>query len=123
MNLRHKKYHIFNKPYAKQEYFNKLKEFNIGSYKNVLSLKKKAKEFWLKYPIKFMHGRRNNNVIGEDIYNSKNVLDSYTVQDGENLKYCQFVAFRPGAKNCYDYSIWGGSARSQTDSPGLLANL
>jgi len=110
VNLRHKKYHIFNKPYSKEEYFKKLKELDTGSYKNVLSFLKKANKFRLKFPNKFMHGQKNVNVTGDDIYNSKNVFNSYTIQDGEDLKYCQFIAFRPGAKNCYDYSIWGENA-------------
>jgi len=45
VNLRHKKYHIFNKPYSKEEYFKKLKEFDIGSYQNVLSCIKKLISF------------------------------------------------------------------------------
>jgi len=110
VNLRHKKYHIFNKPYSKEEYFKKLKEFDIGSYQNVLYLIKKANKFRLKFPNNFIHGKKNANVTGDDIYNSKNVFESYGIQGGEDLKYCQFVSFRPGAKNCYDYSIWGENA-------------
>jgi len=110
-NLRHKKYHIFNKPYTKEEYFKKLEEFNFGSYKNILSLDKKAKDFWLKYPVKFMHGRKNVNVTGEYIYNSKNVKDSFMIRGGENLKYCFNFLNKPSAKDCYDYSSWGVNAR------------
>ncbi|MBU1291886.1 hypothetical protein KKH07_00110 [Patescibacteria group bacterium] len=110
VNLRHKKYHIFNKPYSREEYFKKLEEFDIGSYQNVLSFLKRANKFHLRFPNKFIHGQKNVDVTGDDIYNSKNVLESYGIQDGEDLKYCQFVSFRPGAKNCYDYSIWGENA-------------
>ncbi|MFH1387681.1 MAG: hypothetical protein ABIG88_00015, partial [Patescibacteria group bacterium] len=110
VNLRHKKYHIFNKPYSKEEYFKKFKKFNTGSYQNVLSFLKKVNKFYLKFPNKFIHGQKNANVTGDDIYNSKNVFKSYGIQGGEDLKYCQFVSFRPGAKNCYDYSIWGENA-------------
>jgi len=110
VNLRHKKYHIFNKPYSKEEYFKKLKEFDIGSYQNVLSCIKKVNKFRLGFPNKYIHGQKNMNVTGDDIYNSKNVFESYGIQGGEDLKYCQFVSFKPGAKNCYDYSIWGENA-------------
>jgi len=109
-NLRHKKYHIFNKPYSEEEYFNKIKEFDIGSYKNILSFIKKSKEFHLESPVKFMHGRKNVNVVGEYIDNSKNVFNCYSIKNGEDLKFCQFLKFRPGAKDCYDYSSWGNNA-------------
>ena len=107
VNLRHKKYHIFNKPYTKKEYFKKLEEFNLGSYKSILSLDKKAKNFWLKHPIKYMHSRKNVNVTGEDIYNSKNVKNSYSIKDCENLKYSQLILFWP-SKDCYDITVAGG---------------
>jgi len=117
VNLRHKKYHIFNKPYTKDEYFNKLEEFNLGSYKSILSLDKKAKEFWLKYPVKFMHGRKNVNVTGEDIYNSKNVFDSHSIKDGEDMRYCQLILFWP-SKDSYDMTIAGGELCYEIEESG-----
>jgi len=106
-NLRHKKYHIFNKPYTKEEYFKKLEEFDLGSHKSIFFLKEQTGKHHLKYPNKFMHGRKNVNVTGEYIYNSKNVKDSYLVGEGEDLKYCQYVRYKPGTKDCYDYSLFG----------------
>jgi len=117
INLRHKKYNIFNKSYSKQEYFKKLKEFDLGSYKNILSLNKKAKEFWLKYPVKFIHGRKNNNVTGEDIYNSKNVINSYSIKSGEDLKYCQLILFWPSG-SCCDMSVAGGEFCYEIEESG-----
>jgi len=105
--LRHKKYHIFNKQYSKEEYLKKIKEFNLGSHRSVLALKKKSERFWLKYPVKFMHGRKNVNVTGEDIYNSKNVLDSYGIKNCEDVKYSQLILFWP-SKDCFDVTIAGG---------------
>ncbi len=110
-NLRHKKYHIFNKPYSKEEYYKKLKELDVGSFQIKEELKQKAGEFHLKYPFKFMRGKKNTNVTGEYIYHSKNVLNSYLVKNSKDLKYCQFVEYKPGAKDCYDYTIWGLNAR------------
>jgi len=117
VNLRHKKYYIFNKPYTKQEYFKKLKEFNLGSYQNIVSLNKKAKEFWLKYPVKFMHSRKNVNVVGEDIYNSRNVFNSYGIKDGQDMKYCQLILFWP-SKDCYDMTVAGGELCYEIEESG-----
>ncbi|HHD92137.1 MAG TPA: hypothetical protein ENL06_00755, partial [Candidatus Portnoybacteria bacterium] len=86
VNLKHKQYCIFNKQYSKEEYFEKLKEFNLGSYRKLMELRKKAEEFWLNFPVKYMHGRNNVNVSGDYIDNSKNVINSYYISNGEDLK-------------------------------------
>jgi len=103
-NLRHKKYHIFNEQYTKDEYFKKLKEFNLESYRNIVNLKKETGQRHLKFPNKFMDGRKNVNVTGEYIHNCKNVFNSYEVKYGEDSRYCQFLRYSPGPKDCYDYS-------------------
>jgi len=117
VNLRHKKYHIFNKPYTEEEYFKKLEGFDLGSYKSVLSLKKKVEELWMKHPVKFMHGRKNVNVVGEDIYNSKNVLDSHSIKDGEDMKHCQLILFCP-SKDCHDITVAGGELCYEIEESG-----
>lgn len=45
VNLRNKKYHIFNQPYLKEEYEQKLKEYNFGSYKNLVAFQKQFQDF------------------------------------------------------------------------------
>ena len=77
VNLRHKKYHIFNQPYSKEEYLKKLKKLSIGSHKSIQEFKRTAQELWKKHPVKYMHGAKNVNVAGDYIYNSKNVLNCY----------------------------------------------
>ena len=106
MNLRNKNYFIFNKPYSKDEYSKKIQEFGLGSFSSLEKLKKEAVESWIHFPNKFMEGVRNTNVSGNYIYNSKNVLNSALVREGENLKYCQYLQIPPN-KDCYDHSIWG----------------
>ena len=110
-NLRHKKYHVFNQPYSKEEYEHKIKELNLGSYQSILKIKPKIEQHHLEYPNKFITGRKNNNVTGEYIYNSKNAINCYMVNNSEDLKYCQFLSFKPGSQDCYDYSMTGLNAR------------
>ncbi|MBI3335539.1 MAG: hypothetical protein HY001_03515, partial [Candidatus Portnoybacteria bacterium] len=107
VGLRNKSYHIFNKPYSKEAYQKKVKEFALDSYKNIEVMKKKAREFWLKFPNKFIEGSHNQNVSGNYISHSKNVHNSFLVREGENLRYCQYVQELPGSKDCYDYTAWG----------------
>ena len=86
-NLRNKNYHVLNQPVSKEE-FNKIKQEMFGSYslfeKNLIDFKKTVSE---KAIHKFMTGERNNSVSGELISNSKNVHESYYIDNGENEKY------------------------------------
>jgi len=114
-NLRTKNYCIFNVQYSKEEYRDKLKEFNFSSWKNLSEMNNKAKEFWLKFPNKFMQGIKNENVSGDFITHSKNVLDSYLVRESENLRYTQYAQMPP-SKDCYDFSVGGNNAEQIYES-------
>lgn len=99
-NLRNKNYYVFNKQVSREE-FNKIKEEMISSYtlleKNLLEFKKIIQEKALH---KFMTGENNYNTSGEFIYNSKNVINSYYINDGENEKYA--VRGGKGQKDAMD---------------------
>ncbi|MEK9194387.1 MAG: hypothetical protein AAB884_01105, partial [Patescibacteria group bacterium] len=114
VGLRNKNYHIWNEPYSKEDYFKKLEEFNLGSYKRLDELRKKAHEFWKEFPVKYMHAVRNASCTGEAIWDSKNVRDSYSILDSENMRYCQLV-YRKCADS-YDYSVWGNSVSEMYES-------
>lgn len=108
-NLNKKKYHIFNKPYSKEEYQAIFKTYDFGSRKNLEKFRKSVMEFLLTCPRKQFNDRRSTNTTGEYIYNSKNVHDSYMVRKAKDCKYCQFIKSGP-AENCYDYSNFGNNA-------------
>jgi len=118
-NLRHKRYHIFNKSYTKKEYFKKLEEFDIGNFINLKRMLHKINQQHLNYPKKFMFGRHNVNVAGEYIYNSKNIFDSYSIRNGENLRYCQFLDAKVGAKDVYDQTGFGINAQNTYECNGV----
>ncbi|MEA3399401.1 MAG: hypothetical protein U9R00_02725 [Patescibacteria group bacterium] len=124
VGLRNKSYRIFNKQYTKNEYQKKIKEFNIGSYSKLQQIKKEVKEFWQKFPKKYIEGYQNINVSGNYINHSKNVKNSSLIREGENLKYCQFIQELPGSKDCYDYTSWGDSVSLayECSACGLGAN-
>lgn len=99
-NLRGKSYYFFNEPLSKQEYDKKLSELNLESYKSIQQLHAQALDFWQKFPVKYYHGIRNLNCTGERISDSKNVLDSVSIQEGENMRYIQISVLK--AANSYD---------------------
>ncbi|MEK7093987.1 MAG: hypothetical protein AAB903_01445 [Patescibacteria group bacterium] len=107
INLRGKRYYIFNEPYSKEAYFEKLKEFNLDSRDGLAEAKERVKDFWLKYPRRaFIGNSMNVNVTGDYVYESKNAKDVYMVTSVEDSRYVQFVSV-PSVKDSYDYSGWG----------------
>ena len=115
VNLRNKRYHIFNKQYSRQEYEKKLEEFGLGSHKNVERMREKMSEFKNSFPVRFMHGRKNVDVSGEYIYNSKKVKDCYGIRNCENMRYCFEIGYVT-CRDCHDYSTWGEKAQLVYDS-------
>jgi len=107
-NLRNKNYYIWNKPCSKEEYFEKLKNFNLSSYKSINRLREEAKLFHQKFPNKYIEGTKNIDVSGAYISGSKHVHDSYLIKEGENLRYCQYLALPPN-KDCYDHTVFGNN--------------
>lgn len=110
VNLKSKNYYIFNEPYSKEEYFKKLKFFNVNTYSGLIKEEEAAYNFWKKFPVKFAHVRQNLNSTGEYVFNSKNVKDSYRVyENAEDCRYCQSITMGP-EKGCYDHTAWGKGA-------------
>jgi len=113
-NLKNKSYYIFNEPFAKEKYFKKIKELGVTSRTNVETLREKSVELWKKFPNKYIHGRHNDNVFGDYIYNSKNAKNCWRIVGGENVKYCQNFT-NPG-KDSYDHSNFGDGSELIYDS-------
>src|SRR3989344_5006084 len=109
--LRRQQYHIFNKPYSKEDYFKKLAEFKLSSHSELEKIKKEVRAFWLAYPQKYMHSLQNVNSSGEYVYYSKNTRDSYVVIGAEDSRFCQFLDIGP-VKDSWDYSYWGNNAQN-----------
>ena len=107
VNLRKKSYCIFNEQYSREEYLEKIKSFNLGSYENLQKIKEKVLQFWMKFPNKFIEGFQNTNVSGNYIEHCKDVKNSFMVREGQNLHYCQYIQEGTASKDCWDYSIWG----------------
>ncbi len=105
-NLRNKKYHIFNKPYSKEDYFSEIKKWDLGSYKTYQEIKKLAEEHWKKFSPCPIYERFNTNSNGNRIYESKNCKESFEVSGVEDGKYLAMM-YQPPIKDSYDVSSWG----------------
>ena len=109
VNLRSKQYYFFNEPYSKDGYAQKLREFDIGSYKDLSYTREKAEKLFTEHILKYMHGRHNQNISGDYINYSKNAFGCFDVRDVENSKYCNGLDRGP-ISECYDYTAWGNNA-------------
>ncbi len=105
-NLRGKKYHIFNKPYSKEDYFKEIKQWDLGSYKTYQEIKKRAEEHWKNFPAKPEYRDFSVRSTGSCVFGSKNCIECYEVVGAENSKYI-FMASYPPVRDCYDISSWG----------------
>lgn len=109
VNLRNKQFYIFNQPYSKEDYHRKLKEVNLGSYSDLSVTAIKAHEFWLSFPVPAGYIRHSSNVNGNYLYNSRDTLNSFFINGGENLKNCAFF-LNPPIRDSYDYTIFGNNS-------------
>ncbi len=87
-NLRNKNYYFFNQPYSKEEYLKKIKEFNLGSFKEREQLYGKYLGMIKEQALhRFAIIERSNNVSGNVISDSKNVHQVFDADKAEDTKY------------------------------------
>ncbi|MBI4059569.1 hypothetical protein HY406_00725, partial [Candidatus Giovannonibacteria bacterium] len=93
VNLRNKSYCIFNEQFSKEEYQNKIRDLDLGSFKNFEGLKNKFKSFALKYPRRSAMIRNSVNTIGDDIRYAKNCYRCFYITNGaEDCRYSAFLS-------------------------------
>ena len=110
-NLRNQNYFFKNNKLTKEEYEKAIKELKLETYSGF----KKAQEFFDamikdKAIHRFAQVYNSQNVIGDYVGNSKNVFNSYDIQNCENIAYSFRVL--SNAKDSYDCG--GGSAGELT---------
>jgi hypothetical protein len=87
VNLRNQKYCIFNQKYSKKEYEKEILKWDLGSYQIVKKAEEKFMELYYKTPRRFTSIINSDNVIGDDIKNTKNCKNCFITRDGvENCK-------------------------------------
>ena len=114
-NLRNKKYHIFNKPFTKEEYSKEIQKWDLGSYKTYQEAKKLSEEHWKRFPPMPIFEDFNVNCTGNRIYDSKNCKECFEVQGAKDSKYLMMM-IDPTTNDCYDVSGWGQNLALSYDS-------
>ena len=101
-NLRNKQYYIFNQSYSKEEYLEKIKEFDLGSYKGLQEAIFKFKNIYKEAIHKYAHLVNTINSTGDNLFNAKNCKNCFEINgtDSENCKFTYYVVV--GVKDSYD---------------------
>ncbi|MDO8530382.1 MAG: hypothetical protein Q7S10_03200 [bacterium] len=107
VNLVNKEYHIFNQPYSKEEYFEKLKELKLNTASGIAKMEKEFEEFKKKLPQRAIVSVKSENVSGNWFLNCKNVQHSYKCENVKDGKYL-FAIF--DSEDVMDFFEWGNKA-------------
>jgi hypothetical protein len=120
VNLVNQEYSIFNKRYTKEEYFGKLKEFNLNTASGLAKMGKEFEEFRKSLPQRAITSVKSENVSGNWFSNCKNVNQSF---DCTNVKDAKFLFMAFNAQDCMDYFEWGNQAELIYESENCGINI
>ena len=116
VGLANKEYYILNKPYSKEEYEIKIKEFGLNSFQSVEKMKETYTNFRLQFPHRFAHLINCENCTGDNIINAKNCIDCFDLfGPGEDLWHMHIAGWElkdsmrcnhlgHGSELCYEIS-------------------
>lgn len=112
VNLRNKSYYIYNVPYSRDEYKQKISGMNLDTRKGIKKAYLDSRAFWLTQPKRCVNGNALNfQTTGDFVYESKNTHDAYMITSAEDSRYVSMLTMGP-TKNCYDYTNWGNGAEN-----------
>lgn len=105
-NLRNKQYHILNKPYSKEEYEKKIKEYNFGSDVARRKLYDQFLELLQTKAIqRFAIIERSENCSGNQITDSKNAHHMFDADKVEDTKYSVICLDAKDSMDAYHYGF------------------
>ncbi len=107
VNLRKKRFYIFNKQYSEEEFFNKKKSLTPSE------IKKTYEELRQRTPHIFAIQLNCENCVGENIFNSKNIYRGFDISDCQDcchveevkdIKDSADISFLEHSELCYECS-------------------
>src|SRR3989344_3787641 len=120
-NLRNKKYYIFNKPYTKEQYFEEIKKYDLGSYRTYQDIQKQAHNHWKKFPPKPAMDEFSIASSGSYYFQTKNCIRCFEVVGAEDSKFLFWLSLPP-INNCYDVSAGGNNIQLMYESCAVGEN-
>jgi len=105
--LREKTYCFENKQLTREDYQAKMRSIDLGSHKQYQHCATRLRELELQHTFKAFQGYNLENCSGSQLYNCKNVQESFDCDDVENGKFLYQIVI--GAKNVYDAYQYGNN--------------
>ena len=87
LNLTNKEFYIFNQPYSREKYLEKIKELNDYSDRAITTITANLQKLKRQVPQRFYHGSNIENCTGDYLRSSKNVYHSFDVVLSEDICY------------------------------------
>ncbi len=122
-NLRGKQYYIFNQPHTKEEYFRKMKEFDLGSFAGLNKVKEEYRKIYTGAIHKYAQILKSQDSTGDNIQNCRNCEECFDLAGSnyENSKFSHYTAI--GLKDSYDvYGLSRGERIYESLSLGFESN-
>jgi hypothetical protein len=120
VNIRNGKHRIFNIQYDPEEYRKKIEQYDIGSYKKFLEVKKNFEEFTLRFPRRYAMLDKCVGVTGDNVQNARESKQAFDSYDLENSRYL-FRAVQ-GVKDSLDLNHSGILAELCYESCSCIGN-
>lgn len=100
VGLRNKSYCWFNEQLSEGEFKARKASLDLGSHEVVKQFKEKLRELYLKVPKLYMAVHNSEDVTGNYISQSKNVLDSFDIGKSEDIRFCGTINSFQHAYDC-----------------------
>ncbi len=84
VGLRRKEFYIFNEPYTKEKYFEKIKELKKSP---PAEIQKRYEEIQLKVPRVYAYQLNSENCFGDYVDNSQNAFHCFDIRDCQDVGY------------------------------------
>lgn len=110
VGLKNKEYYIFNEPHSREEYQAKLKQLNTGNHRTIEAVRNRVNQLVGKEIVKQYHGFNCENVIGDYLYNCKNIYEGY---DLKNCEDCRYSATMESLTDTMDCNFSGAASRGE----------
>jgi len=130
VGLRNKSYCIFNRQYSKEEYEEKMREFDFGSFNSFADVRERFHAFSLRFPRRFANVVSCVKTTGDNVKNSKNAdfcFDASGVEDGKfftwvyaTMKDSYDIGAGSGIDNERLYECWDTNQCSDVKFSGVV---
>lgn len=104
VNLRNKKYYIYNKAYTKETYELEMKKFALDNGPSLQQFRQQFFTYSQQFPHRYLYGTQNENSTGDYLFNTQNCSECFDVNNAQD---CKFVTNSRNVKNVYDMTVFG----------------